>query len=324
MFDDPIDALLNREIPEKLWHYTSVRGFHGIVTSKAVFATDTRFLNDRKEFIHAREIACEVVADTPELGSHLFPARVYLGKAVDLAFNTGQLDPNRLQVFVASFSAAEDQLSQWRGYSQGSSGVSLAFRLGSFRPSAEADTLVCFAPCVYDLKDKKALVRHALNHFVKVGQGYWDATTEAFYNGPRPAAYDPASVMKIIEQMPETAKFNERLGTAIVKMQADLLRIAALLKDESFHEEQEWRLVLPVSAGKGNLQNPRRFRPENIALVPYIAYPFPTDSAGAPPLVDVILGPGSHPNATQAVLAFLESERIRVLPRESKVPYRPW
>ncbi len=137
-----VEDLLNWVIPGKLWHYASVRGFQDIVTSKAIFATDVRFLNDYKEFIHAREIAKEVVAETPEFGSHFFPARIYLEQAVNLSFSTG-LHPSRLQVFVASFSTAEDQLSQWRGYSQGSSGVSLAFQLGAFRPPTGTDTLVC-------------------------------------------------------------------------------------------------------------------------------------------------------------------------------------
>jgi len=41
---DPIGELLNTPIPEKLWHYTSVKGFYGIVTSKSIFATEARFL----------------------------------------------------------------------------------------------------------------------------------------------------------------------------------------------------------------------------------------------------------------------------------------
>jgi Resolvase, N terminal domain len=51
---DPVDELLRREIPGKLWHYTSVQGFHGIVSSRQIFATDVRYLNDSKEFTHAR------------------------------------------------------------------------------------------------------------------------------------------------------------------------------------------------------------------------------------------------------------------------------
>ncbi len=50
------------------------------------------------------------------------------------------------------------------------------------------------------------------------------------------------------------------------------------------------------SEGGKKLQNPPRFREGNTTLIPYVAYPFPI-AAGVLPLVDVILGPGSHPSA---------------------------
>ena len=231
----------------------------------------------------------------------------------------------RIQVFVASFSEAEDQLSQWRGYSQGSSGISLAFQLKALRPPSGANTLVCFAPCVYSPADKKALLTDALGHFMKEMQGYWDEAFEAFanYGGPRPLANNPSAVMEIVNKITSATDFTNRLASALVSTQADLLRVAALLKDDSFHEEQEWRLVLPVSVGNEKLQNPPLFRVGNTTLIPYIAYPLPT-GVSTISLVDAILGPGSHPSAIQAASAFLKSERIMVLARESRVPYRPW
>lgn len=90
-----LSEVLNKPIPEKLWHYTSIQGFQGIVTSKEIFATDVRFLNDRTEFIHAREIATQVIAETNEHGTNLFPARDYSQKAVDLA-GVGSLSADRL------------------------------------------------------------------------------------------------------------------------------------------------------------------------------------------------------------------------------------
>lgn len=318
---DPVDELLRREIPGKLWHYTSVQGFHGIVSSRQIFATDVRYLNDSKEFTHAREMASEVVAESPELGTQL-PSKADLAKAVSIAFDTGLLRPGRQQVFVASFSAAEDQLSQWRGYSRGSSGVSIAFELSGLRPPIGNDTLVCFAPCVYSQEEKKELLRRAFSYFVTGAQAYRDGIKKAFavYDGPR----DPAAIVEFADKTSKEMDLNSRLDAAIARMQADLLRIAALLKDQSFREEQEWRLVLPVVVGAKKLLNPIRFRTANTTLIPYIAHPFSPDPSAAVPLVDLILGPGAHPNASQAALSFFHSEGLMVLPRESKVPYRPW
>ena len=51
----------------------------------------------------------------------------------------------------------------------------------------------------------------------------------------------------IIQNTPD---FTKNLQAATARTQADLLRLAALLKNSSFHEEQEWRLVLPISVAR--------------------------------------------------------------------------
>ncbi len=38
----------------------------------------------------------------------------------------------------------------------------------------------------------------------------------------------------------------------------------------------------------------------------------------------MILGPGSDENFVSAAKSFLESEGIKLMPRQSDVPYRPW
>jgi hypothetical protein len=291
-------------------------------TSKAIFATDVRFLNDRTEFIHAREVATHVIAETAEYGANFFPARDHSKKVVDLAFERGMLSASRIQVFVASFSEAEDQLSQWRGYAQGSSGVSLAFDLTGLRPPVHTDTLVTLAPCVYHTEEKKKLLREALSHFVGEAQGYWNSAFKAAE--PSFRAGSRTTGQAIIDKIMSSPEFTADITRAVVKTQADLLRIAALSKDESFHEEREWRLVLPVDAGKTTFKNPPRFRPASTTLIPYIAHPFSPDPDAVLPLKDVILGPGSHVSALQAALGFLKSQSLAVEPRESNSPYRPW
>lgn len=229
-----------------------------------------------------------------------------------------------MQVFVSSFSVAEDQVSQWRGYSRGSSGISLAFDLTALRPPAEADTLVSFAPCVYELDVKKKLIKHALQHFMDEVCRYWSdlfgAGQQLIKKGADPTTQTEFGNL-IIQNTPD---FTKNLQAATARTQADLLRLAALLKNSSFHEEQEWRLVLPISVAKEALVHPRLFRAEGTTLVPYIAYPFALNPDGSLPLVDLILGPGSDVNAVPAAESFLRTEGIKLIPRESQVPYRPW
>src|SRR5580700_11172395 len=86
--DDPIDDWVHQPIPEKLWHYTSVQGFHGIVASGHIYATDVRFLNDTEEFIHARKMAEELIKEMPEFGDFQFPLREHFEAAVPIIFGS--------------------------------------------------------------------------------------------------------------------------------------------------------------------------------------------------------------------------------------------
>jgi hypothetical protein len=317
-----IDELLNRPIPEKLWHYTSIQGFQGIVASKSMWATDLRFLNDREEFIHARNIANKIVAETPELDVNGFLNREFLAKAVTLGFDSGPLANS--QVFVASFSAAEDQLGQWRAYSHGSSGVSLAFDLRAFRPPPDIGTLVSFGPCVYDPVEKEELVLHALHHFKEEVGGYRERTFKAAcdLNPEKVTSKDKEQVVKeFLEANPSKKAPSEKFQAAVLNTRIDCLRIAALLKHSSFEEESEWRLVLPTLMDRTTpMKNPPQFRVEKTTLIPYIAHPF--SAAGPLPLVDIILGPGSDENSVFGAQRFLKSQGLNLKPRLSKVPYR--
>jgi len=319
---NPIDELLNRPIPKKLWHYTSIQGFHGIVTSKQMFATDLRFLNDREEFVHARNLANQMVAASSEFDDDGFPNRKFLANAVTLAFESGPLTD--MQVFVASFSASEDQLGQWRGYSHGSSGVSLAFDLGSFRPPAGSDTLVSFAPCVYEPHKKEELLMYALHHFMDEISWYRKRVYKAAtaLNEASLKSKDKEKIVQdFLEANPLKKEPDKDFRAAVLKMRIDCLRIAALLKHSAFEEENEWRLVLPVMLERpAPMSNPPQFRIGKTALIPYIAHPF---SAKVPfPLVDIILGPGSDDNSVFAAQRFLQLKSLNLTPRLSKVPYR--
>src|SRR5215813_13501194 len=77
------------------------------------------------------------------------------------------------------------------------------------------------------------------------------------------------------------------------------LQITALLKNSSFQEENEWRLVLPrLMDSPTPMKNPPQFRIGRTTL-PYLAHPLPLA------LVDIILGPGSDENSVFAAQRFL-------------------
>jgi Protein of unknown function (DUF2971) len=272
---NPIAELLNAPIPEKLWHYTSIQGFRDIVLSKAMWATDVRFLNDREEFMHAGRIAREILEKTSELDTLGFVNRDFVAKAVELGFESGPMA--HAQFFVACFSASEDQLGQWRGYSHGTSSVSLAFALRNARPPGDSGSLVVFAPCVYDSADKEDLLLDALHHVRDEISGYRERIFKrACQRDPTKcgAANKESVVSEYLKANPTEQEPEEHFSNAALKTRADCFKLAGLLKNSSFKEEKEWRLVLPtLPEHSAPMKNPPQFRVAKNALVPYVPHP---------------------------------------------------
>jgi hypothetical protein len=109
------------EVPQTLYHYTSMEGLLGIVQKRQIWASHIRYLNDRMEQDHiwsvvenrARERLKQT--DDPAIKSALetLPA--------DVARRT------RTHAYVASFSADGDLLSQWLSYCPDGKGFAIGF-----------------------------------------------------------------------------------------------------------------------------------------------------------------------------------------------------
>jgi hypothetical protein len=220
---------------------------------------------------------------------------------------------------VASFSEVADQLSQWRGYADNSTGVSIGLDLRDIRPASNIGTTVTFAPCLYRNSDKSKLLKTIFAQYKNSIQDWWNTSLDRFEE-LHIKGVDHQTIKSIIYD----EKFAKVTEQCFVSLQFDLIRIAALLKDEGFSEEREWRLVLPQEAKMITKNYNIEFRPTRDTIVPYIAYPLNRPNKEGPiPCNDLILGPGSHPSAAISVNLFLRMNDIPTLARLSKIPYRP-
>jgi hypothetical protein len=102
-----------REAGGVVYHYTSLEALHGIVKKGALWASDASHLNDRAELRYALENMRFLMSNSRHLRSSQQP--------LDAIFR-----PGLARQFVACFSKARDQLSQWRAYGK-RIGVSIAF-----------------------------------------------------------------------------------------------------------------------------------------------------------------------------------------------------
>jgi hypothetical protein len=295
----------------------------GIVTSKVIWASEYRFLNDQGEYLHAKRLAESVIDEQPETTASGCPLRELLRKTVNVAFNTGHLHEDRLRIMVASFSEVGDQLSQWRGYAGDSTGVSLGLDLRHLRAPSGIPTNETFAPCIYEDSKKRALLKAIFAECATGLERYWLATVES---GTQKIAEQGIAHPGMIGQYVQASgrELNELLFRTHRELQYDLLRVAPLLKNESFSEEREWRLVLPIESIFLPTNRAIEFRPTSNTLIPYVAYPLLMRNQEGPiNCTHVFVGPGSHPSATVGVNMFLARSGIPIPVLPSQIPYRP-
>jgi hypothetical protein len=104
-----------RDNDRPVHHYTTFDGLHGILRSGKLWATDTRYLNDTTERVHAEQLMAGFLKDLNSDCETQF--RELLDSCVANAFKS---------TFVTCFCENGDLLSMWRGYGA-SGGFSIEF-----------------------------------------------------------------------------------------------------------------------------------------------------------------------------------------------------
>jgi len=279
--DLDVSELFNPPKPKGLlFHYTSPAGFLGIIESGSLWASNIHYLNDSAEFAYTVDLAKREIR-------HLAGNAPAAGKQ-RLNELTEQIESiRRLNIFVFSFSEDGDLLSQWRGYSPRTGGLSLAFDLDLVLPRIEQQGFR-LTPCIYN---------PAVHH--EIVQALIRRELARPWAGPHPPGMSSHSI------------FIDEVAAA-----------APLLKDPSFSEEREWRLVSgPTSSDLPSVKH----RLTATTIAPYFDLAI-RDHLGQVPVTHVILGPSTHQEwLSDSVLTLLNRfagghGRITY----SRIPFRAW
>jgi hypothetical protein len=324
---DPVREWLYQPIPIRLWHYTNFDGFAGMVKSDRIWATDVRFLNDTTEFIHAKEIAESVIKDLAEDGDNA-RAKAAAKNLIDHWFDTGVLSPARMEIYVASFTILNNTLSQWWRYGDSGKGFSLGFDLRQLRPPSESGSLAAFAPCVYEESEKRRLISAALHHFVSGTLSLWGKVASPVWVIERMTQW---RVMHPVTHGAHEENFtdwnnqyiHEELSKHAGRTAANLLSMAALCKHQSFYEEQEWRLVLPVEKDRKLQTALRQTRMKGPTVIPYLTTTLPPGVETKLPLEEIVRGPcNKSTDVKDSVASLLYTHGYSAATRDSGIPFR--
>jgi hypothetical protein len=237
------EQFLQTQIPQELYHYTSVNALRGILSEHAMRCTDASHMNDTTELTHTLPLAMNIVESFIDQSTESV-VKTTLRSLISEEFKSGFLSQVLSQYFLMCFTTLSDDLPQWRSYANDANGVCIAFNLRELRPPEILDTMVTFAPCGYDTEHQTHLLKSLVADFTdrhKIMQAIFDDPAEMAYQWANWQINNPTGLVRDFK-----ATFPRSLIVkSVTKFRLDFVRLCCHFKNPHFASEHEWRLVLP-------------------------------------------------------------------------------
>lgn len=190
-----------------IYHYTTAAGLLGILQTGTLRGTNAGFLNDSSEIAYGLSLAEEVLRE--EIATRADPAERALA---DKTLGMLAADPKPFEVYVTSFSARRDVLSQWRGYTSQNGRFCIGFRVDGF---SERDA--------FRLPQRVEYARDA----------------------QRKAVHDAVSIA--CAALHEAVDDSHHAWQCVMALTFHLRRVICGFKHGGFAEEEEWRSIATMS-----------------------------------------------------------------------------
>lgn len=224
-----------------IFHYTDAAGLDGILKTRTIWASSINYLNDSKEIYYARDLVRNYVNANYDSEVN----RLLIELAIGHIFPELGGDLFHAQIYVTSFSAKCDDLSQWRAYAS-KHGYCIGFAPSMLTEHAKQQGFSLEKVC-YKKEDQEVLIK-------PIADSYLSASRELSLSAGQLQSLTGRWPWKDHEQLMELAN----------NFRDSLLPVAPLLKDRSFSEEEEWRLV-----SQQNIKQEFEVRITDNGIVPY-------------------------------------------------------
>jgi hypothetical protein len=224
-----LNEFLKTELPNELYHYTNLNGFSGIINSSELWLSNLYFLNDKNEFELGLKFVIEQLESYKSGFSVLKPTKYFieaLEKAIDFI-------KEKDAPYILSMTANSDLLSQWRGYTNNGVGVNIGFNKKYFK---ENDLKVY--KCIYNIEKQKEIINHILTQSIFMFIGIADSQ----------------GIFKDSDDI-DLSQYDKAVTIAGQYFIDKTIFFCSLIKDKSFEEENEWRLLLVDEESEINFIN---------------------------------------------------------------------
>ena len=280
---------LLRNVPHTVYHYTDCNALLSIIDNNELWATHINFLNDNQEFKCAYDEVIKNIKDSK--------------KQERFAANIEELT-EKIGIYVLSFTLKEDDLDQWRGYRGSSQSICIGFDVTKIKG-------VFF-------KEKAIKI---INKFIEKGCFSNEKKVSLFF----PVTYDIGlSVPSLLKDV--VTKLNNAVSDSEIENACrQFLMYSPIMKNSSFNNEKEWRVVTFVEhpTFAEALLKPEgviSFRCIGPQMIQYYKLKINTEC-----IKSLKLGPDENSDLTLKSLKMFISSKIPCLGKslqKSKIPYR--
>ena len=278
---------IKEDLPNFLYHYTSIKAFKSIIDNKEIWATAANYLlNDPTEMTHAEKIALE----TLQKRKNDFSGKNELYDKCKTIIEGG--DDIKEYLFVFSFTEEEDLLSQWRGYCP-KGGISIGFSVPKISEN---------------------------NQYLEIKNGSYYNNYYVHENYLYKCIYKEEEqrlkINQLFDFLLERTEDTRKLNGFFNKM---LQTFSYSFKHESFGEESEWRLVCFLFTDDDQL----KYRVKDSMLIPYLPFLI-IDHNNESIISKIMIGPSrDKEKLRKCISSYLRDSRISASVKVTDTPYQP-
>ncbi len=305
-FDNGCDAAIAKFVqeletekpPAMLFHYTDDSGLKGILEYGNIRLTNVANLNDPAELKHGFSHAVEIINRRAAAGP---PESKTLARQFERFLIDDGIEA-AAHYFVSCFSAAGDDLGQWRAYADNGRGFALGFDTGLFEDAfVKASGLPTSNNSTFHVK-------------------YSDATATKLHNDIIDKMFHLISLPRGKEL--DSATLHEYMGELLVLTWMHCLRTALFFKHEAYSNEAEYRFLQLHMAGPHAAPSVK-YRTRPYELVQYREFDWKSATVGS--LKKIIVGPAADKGkatlfAKECLRAYHPGATVEVV--SSVIPYR--
>lgn len=290
-----------------LYHYSDAGGFLGMLTSRSLWFSHIKYLNDSDEWFYALRLFEQVLQEYNGFRN--------LRNPYDYVKETHSLHNH----FTFSFSEQKDLLSQWRGYCP-NGGYSFCIDDWHLDQMVLEHELV-FEPCIYDEEEQKDFIR---TRIIGVTPDYLAQRRKE----------DIELRAKGIHLRSDVDRTTYEISQGMIAK----FKLLCLIKHPSFKEEREWRMIVGVG-DNSKFRNLIKLRTSRNMLIPYLDLSIPAvvdaldESMPDIPrryrwkINEVVVGPHPHQELAIAACKLVIPPYIWNYPgavTSSAIPYVNW